>query len=60
MEKSFAWLTNIIESCNNDFHFSCADVLISLFKLKYGDDDLITRLDELRNQKWNSIHGILI
>ena len=60
MEKSFTWITNIIESCTNDFHFSCADVLISLFKLKYANDELATELLNLRSKKWNTIHGILI
>ena len=44
MEETHAWLYNIIESCNNDFHFDCADVLISLFSLKHGESDMVSGL----------------
>jgi hypothetical protein len=60
MEQTFTWTANIIKSCNNDFHFDCADVLISLFKTKFGDNDLVLQLKELREDKWVSIHGILV
>jgi hypothetical protein len=60
MDKSFTWMISIIDSCTNDFHFSCLDVLISLFKLKYTNDELVNKLLEARNNKWNSIHTILI
>lgn len=60
MDKSFTWIMNIIESCTNDFHFSCADILISLFKLKYANDELTVELLKLRNEKWNTIHAILL
>lgn len=60
MEKTFTWTYNIINSCNNDFHFDCADVLISLFKVKYGESEMYQQLTELRTNKWISIHGILV
>lgn len=60
MEQTFTWTYNIIKSCNNDFHFDCADVLISLFKVKYGDSDMVLQLRQLRENKWVSIHGILV
>ena len=60
MEETFTWIYNIIESCNNDFHFDCADVLVSLFNVKYGDADRVTGLKLLRQDKWNSVHSILI
>jgi hypothetical protein len=60
MEQTFTWTYNIIKSCNNDFHFDCADVLISLFKVKYGDSDMVLQLKQLRENKWVSIHGILV
>ena len=60
MEQSFTWTYNIIKSCNNDFHFDCADALISLFKVKYGDSDMVLQLRQLRENKWVSIHGILV
>ncbi|MEJ7625534.1 MAG: hypothetical protein WKF35_01630 [Ferruginibacter sp.] len=59
-QQSFTWTYNVIKSCNNDFHFDCADVLISLFKVKYGDSDMVLQLKELRENKWVSIHSILI
>ena len=60
MEETFTWIYNIIESCNNDFHFDCADVLVSLFSVKYGDTDRVLGLQLLRQDKWNSVHSILI
>jgi len=60
MEKSFTWITNIIDSWNNEFHFNCADVLISLFKMKYDNEEYNLHLHDLRNNKWNAIQGILM
>jgi hypothetical protein len=60
MEDTYTWVYNIIESCNNDFHFNCADVLISLFSVKYGDTDEASGLKVLRQNKWNSVHTILM
>jgi hypothetical protein len=60
MEKTYTWTYNIIRSCNNDYHFDCADVLIDLFATKYGDNDMLQRLRELRQHKWASVHMILI
>jgi hypothetical protein len=59
MEDTYTWLFNIIESCNNDFHFDCADVLITLFSVKYGDTGNVSGLRLLRQDKWNSVHTIL-
>ena len=58
MEDTYTWVYNIIESCNNDFHFDCADVLISLFSIKYGDTDRVLGLRLLRQNKWNTVHTI--
>jgi len=60
MEATYTWVYNIIESCNNDFHFDCADVLISLFSIKYGDIEKVSGLKLVRQNKWNSVHSILI
>ena len=60
MEKTFTWMYNIIGSCNNDFHFNCADVLITLFTVKYGDEEMITKLKELRENRWIKVHTILV
>ena len=60
MEDTYTWVYNIIESCNNDFHFDCADALISLYNNKYGDSDRVLGLRLLRQNKWNSVHTILI
>jgi len=59
MEETYNWVFNIIDSCNNDFHFDCAYVLISLFKIKYGDSDKIAELGSLWQTKWNAVHAIL-
>ncbi len=60
MKNTYTWVYNIIESCNNDFHFDCADVLISLFNVKYGDTDNVSELRLLRQNKWNAVHAILV
>lgn len=59
MEETYMWVYNIIESCNNDFHGDCAYVLISLFKIKYGDSDKVSELISLWQTKWNAVHTIL-
>lgn len=60
MEEAYAWLYNIIESCDKDFHFECADVLISLFSAKYRAPDMVSGLRQLRKAKWDYIHSILV
>ena len=60
MEQTYNWTYNVIKSCNNDFHFDCADTLIYLFRQKYGDSPLVLELKDLRNEKWASIHSILV
>jgi hypothetical protein len=59
MEKTFVWTYNIVASCNNDFHFDCADALIQLFAQKYGDSEMLFQLKQLRQYKWSNVHGIL-
>ncbi len=60
MEQTFTWIANIINSCKNEFHFHCVDLLISLFTVKYGDCEMLLRLKELRKSKWLSIQPVLI
>jgi hypothetical protein len=59
MEETYTWVFNIIGSCNNDFHFDCADVLISLFKIKYGNTERVSELKSIWQSKWNAVHAIL-
>lgn len=58
MERKFSWVSHVIESCNNEFHFACADILISLFAAKYGNAEMVSRLKMLREQKWNNINTL--
>lgn len=59
-QHSYNWVIAIIDSCNNDFHFSVVDKMIELFKLKYpADIKLHIEIDLLRVRHWNKIHGIL-
>ena len=61
MEQTYTWTYNVIRSCNNDFHFNCADALIDLFARKYGEgSNQVQELKMLRANKWTSIHGILV
>ena len=50
------WIYHIIQSCNKEFHFDCADMLISLFNDKYGDIDRVSKLRLVRQNKWNAVH----
>lgn len=60
MEQSYEWITRIIETCNNNFHFEAVDRLIDLFYEKYKDEKRKTELEHLRIIKWNEIHGVLV
>ena len=65
MEKTekdsiFEWISKIIESSNNTFHFEAVDRLIDLYFEKFQDDKAKTELFVLRQTKWESIHDILI
>jgi len=60
MEHIYEWITRIIETCNNDFHFEAIDKLIDLFYEKYQDEKRKIELEQLRTKKWNEIHSILI
>ncbi len=59
MKEVFNWIANIIESCNNDFHFEAVDILIELFSIRYNDVETTLRLTIKREEKWNAIHTIL-
>jgi len=55
IEDTYTRIYSIIESCNNDFHFDCADVLISVYNIQYGDTDRVLALRLLQENKWNSV-----
>lgn len=61
MEQTYTWTCNVIRSCNNDYHFDCADALIDLFARKYGAaSHQVMQLKMLRADKWFAVHGILV
>ena len=57
--EKFIWITKIIETCNNDFHFMAVDKLIELYYESEKDDFLRDDLIIASNNKWNEIHNIL-
>ena len=62
MEKErdlFQWISKIIETCNQDFHFEGVDNLIKLYDEKVKDKDKTLQLQILRTRKWNEIHFLL-
>jgi hypothetical protein len=62
MEKErdlFQWISKIIETCNNDFHFEGVDNLIKLYDEKVKDKDKTLQLEILRTRKWKEIHFLL-
>lgn len=60
MEENYKWISKIISSCKNNFHFESADKLIELFAKKYGEENALTvGLQLSRAQLWNDVHGTL-
>ena len=53
------WISNIILSCTDDFHFEAIDKLIELYHEKSKDEELTNELKMLRAKKWNDIHAIV-
>jgi len=53
------WITKIIESCRDDFHFEGVDRIIELFNDRHKDEELYVDLKLKRSEKWNEIHVII-
>jgi hypothetical protein len=60
MQETHQWLIGVIESCFHDFHLECVDRLIELFYDKYKNESLREELVILRQQRWASIHAIIL
>lgn len=58
-QQHYNWIQNIIDSCNNDFHFDGVDKLIELYEQRHNNASLTMCLLHQRTQRWNSIHSIL-
>lgn len=58
-KKYYDWISIVIESCTDTFHFECVDNMIELFK-QQKDEALYDSLKIARSFKWNEIHNILI
>jgi len=59
-QEHYNWIMNIIDSCLHDFHFTCVDKLIELFKQQHNDkEDMAVMLEKQRAVHWNNIHLIL-
>lgn len=59
MRPLFDWISVIISSCTDDFHFEAVDKLIELYYERTKDDEHTTELKHQRSLKWNDIHGIV-
>ncbi len=59
MRPLFDWITVIISSCTDDFHFEAVDKLIDLYQERTKDKEHTIELRHLRTLKWNDIHGII-
>lgn len=57
--KAYDWISRIIETCNNDFHFTAVDALIELYFHQVQDEQKYLELKIMRQDKWNDIHCIL-
>lgn len=58
-EDIFQWIANIIQTCNNDFHFDSVDKLIELYLQREKDERGYVALKLLRKAKWDEIHNVL-
>lgn len=58
-EESFIWISKVIETCTNSFHFQAIDNLIDLHFHIYADEEIKTELQLLKVRKWNEIHVTL-
>lgn len=59
MRQLFDWISVIISSCTDDFHFEAVDKLIDLFYERTKDEKITTELRLKRALKWNEIHAIV-
>lgn len=59
MQNDFNWISNIIQSCTNSFHFQAVDKLIELFEARYHNSEATTGLKQIRQNKFNDQHLIL-
>jgi hypothetical protein len=53
------WISSIINSCTDDFHFEGVDKLIEIFNEKFKNESLTIDLQTQRAIKWNDIHAIV-
>jgi hypothetical protein len=59
LDNIFDWISKIILTCNNDFHFEAVDKLISLYYEREKNEEKHYELIALKIQRWNEIHCIL-
>ena len=61
MQSDYNWISNIIQSCTNSFHFQAVDKLIELFEARYNNIDSTTTTDlkQKRQNQFNDCHFIL-
>lgn len=57
--RYFDWISNIIDSCTDTFHFEALDNLIELYKQKTNNEILYLELNIKKQIKFNEIHLIL-
>jgi hypothetical protein len=39
-ESAYNWTVSIVESCENEFHYSAAEKIIDLFHKRYGEENI--------------------
>lgn len=58
-QECYVWIQNIIDSCNNTFHFDGAKNLIVLYSEKFKDPNTTAELMLQYGRHFNNIHNIL-
>jgi hypothetical protein len=59
IDNVFDWIVRIIETCYHDFHFDCADKLIELFYLRFGNESKKNELIKIRNERYYQVRNII-
>lgn len=59
LQQTVQWISTIIDSCTDDFHFEAVDKLIELYYEKDKTPEPNDQLKLKRAKKWNEIHAIL-
>ena len=59
IDEVFDWIVRIVETCQNDFHFDCADKLIELFYIRFNNESRRDDILQVRNMRYYFLNNIV-